>query len=93
MADTETKTDDTKTDDAPDYKAREYTKVEGSDKKDESQKVEATYTVKKDDTLSDIAQEKLGDANRWNEIYKLNKDEIGDDPDTIQPGTKLKLPS
>ena len=84
---------DTKTDDAPDYKAREYSKVEGSDKQDESQKVEATYTVKGDDTLSGIAEDKLGDANRWNEIYKLNKDEIGDDPDVIQPGTKLKLPS
>jgi len=87
---------DTKTDDAPDYKAREYTKVEGSEKeaaKEEPAKAETTYTVKKDDTLSDIAQDKLGDANRWNEIYEMNKDAIGDNPDVIHPGTKLKLPS
>ena len=84
---------ETKTDDAPDYKAREYSKVEGSEKQDESQKVEATYTVKGDDTLSGIAEDKLGDANRWNEIYEMNKDAIGDDPDMIKPGIKLKLPS
>lgn len=52
----------------------------------------ATYTVKSGDTLSDIAQEKLGDADRWREIYEANKDAIGDDPDLIQPGMDLELP-
>jgi len=52
-----------------------------------------TYTVESGDNLSAIAQQELGDANRWREIYELNKDVIGDDPDLIQPGTELKLPS
>ncbi len=75
------------------YKAREYTKVEGSDKVSADEKVaEKSYTIKGGDTLSDIAQEQLGDAGRWKEIYELNKDAIGDDPDMIHPEKKLKLP-
>ena len=30
--------------------------------------------------------------SRWKEIYELNKDVIGDNPDVIHPGKKLKLP-
>ena len=51
-----------------------------------------TYTVDSGDNLSNIAKQELGDANRWREIYELNKDVIGDNPDLIQPGKKLKLP-
>jgi nucleoid-associated protein YgaU len=35
------------------------------------------YAVKGGDTLSTIAQSKLGDANRWPEIYAANKSEMG----------------
>ncbi|HKC91473.1 MAG TPA: LysM peptidoglycan-binding domain-containing protein [Candidatus Limnocylindria bacterium] len=52
-----------------------------------------TYTVDSGDSLSAIAEQELGDANRWREIYELNKDVIGDNPDLIQPGMELKLPS
>jgi nucleoid-associated protein YgaU len=52
-----------------------------------------TYTVDSGDNLSAIAEQELGDANRWREIYDLNKDVIGDNPDLIQPGMELKLPS
>jgi nucleoid-associated protein YgaU len=52
-----------------------------------------TYTVDSGDNLSAIAKQELGDANRWREIYELNKDVIGDNPDLIQPGMELKLPS
>ena len=52
-----------------------------------------TYTVDSGDNLSAIAKQELGDANRWREIYELNKDLIGDNPDLIQPGMELKLPS
>ena len=48
-----------------------------------------TYVVQKEDTLSYIAETKLGDRNRWKEIAELN--DIPD-PDLIQPGTRLKLP-
>ena len=50
-----------------------------------------TYTVKSGDNLSTIAQNVLGSASRWKEIYELNKDIISN-PNLIYPGWKLKLP-
>jgi LysM repeat protein len=47
------------------------------------------YTVVKGDSLSKIGQ-RYGVA--WKQIYELNKDQIKD-PDLIQPGWKLKIPS
>jgi nucleoid-associated protein YgaU len=44
--------------------------------------------VRKGDTLSGIAAKKLGDANRWPEIARLNRD-IVPDPDEILPGQVL----
>ena len=77
----------------PDYAPKEYHVIPGSEiHAPDEIKAEKSYTVKGGDNLSDIAQEQLGDANRWKEIYKLNKDLIGDNPDLIQPGMKLKLP-
>ena len=52
-----------------------------------------TYTVKAGDTLSDIAQAEMGDANRWRELYAANKDAVGDNPDMIHPGLKLEIPA
>ncbi|MFK3846763.1 LysM peptidoglycan-binding domain-containing protein [Stenotrophomonas sp. NPDC078853] len=54
--------------------------------------VDATYTVEKGDTLSKIAKQHLGDANVWQKIFDANRDQL-DDPDRIQPGQVLKLPS
>ncbi len=51
-----------------------------------------TYTVKSGDTLSKIAKEQLGDADRWREILDANKDVIKD-PNVIRPGTELKIPT
>jgi nucleoid-associated protein YgaU len=50
------------------------------------------YIVQSGDTLSSIAREKLGDANRWPEIFALNRDVISN-PDRILPGQVLVLPS
>ena len=50
-----------------------------------------SYVVKAGDTLSKIAQEFYGDANRWTEIFEANKDQI-DDPNVIQVGQKLRIP-
>lgn len=54
--------------------------------------VPGTCTVSDGDSLWAIAEEKLGDGSRWNEIYELNQDKI-DDPDTIYPGQDLTLPT
>lgn len=51
-----------------------------------------TYTVQSGDSLSRIAKRELGDANRWREIYELNREVIGGNPDLIHPGQRLRLP-
>lgn len=50
-----------------------------------------TYTVEPGDTLSGIAGSQLGDANRWPQIFVLNRDVVRH-PDRIFSGQVLKLP-
>ncbi len=52
-----------------------------------------TYTVKSGDSLWAIAKQYLGDGSRYNEIYELNKDTIGSNPNLIYPGQTFTLPS
>lgn len=65
------------------------------DKADESQ---TSYTVRQGDYLSKIAEDKLGDGDRWPELYDANKGtqqpygQVFDDPDRIYPGQELALP-
>lgn len=47
-----------------------------------------TYTVVKGDTLYGIAKKKLGDAEKWRQIYDLNNDKI-ENPKYIKPGQIL----
>ncbi|MFD1882672.1 peptidoglycan-binding protein LysM [Paracoccus pacificus] len=49
------------------------------------------YTVKKGDTLSEIAQKTLGSASRYKEIFEANKPMLTD-PDKIYPGQSLRIP-
>lgn len=52
---------------------------------------ERSYTVRKGDSLSKIAQREYGDAQQWRRIYESNRDII-DNPDLIYPGQVLRLP-
>lgn len=51
----------------------------------------ATHTVKKGDTLWDLAQQYLGDPFQWPQIYQLNT-ELIKDPHWIYPGQVFRLP-
>jgi predicted chitinase len=50
----------------------------------------ASYTVQPGDTLFTIAQQKLGDGNRWPEIKSPNG--FSPDPSKLYPGEELCLP-
>lgn len=50
------------------------------------------YTVKSGDTLSKIAKEMYGDANKYNAIFEANKPMLKD-PDRIYPGQNLRIPA
>jgi nucleoid-associated protein YgaU len=49
------------------------------------------YTVQSGDTLSKIAKQFYGDANRYNEIFAANQPMLKD-PDKIYPGQALRIP-
>ncbi|MBX9949750.1 MAG: LysM peptidoglycan-binding domain-containing protein [Candidatus Obscuribacterales bacterium] len=53
---------------------------------------EATpYTVKPGDNLWDIAKTHMGDGTKWPDIYKMNQDVVGSNPNLIHPGDQLNL--
>ncbi len=50
-----------------------------------------TYKVVSGDSLSKIAKRFYGDANAYNKIFDVNRDQLSD-PDKIKVGQELKLP-
>jgi nucleoid-associated protein YgaU len=50
-----------------------------------------SYTVRKGDTLSGIAQHHLGKASAWHEIFDANRGSISD-PDKIREGQVIRIP-
>lgn len=56
------------------------------------------YRVRPGDTLSSIAEQQLGDADRWQQVWHLNQGQPQPDgakaenPALIQPGWRLRLP-
>jgi nucleoid-associated protein YgaU len=63
-------------------------------KVDESNQAPATetYTVKSGDSLWRIAQHKLGDGNRYMEIFYANRDKMDSPQSVIHPGDELNIP-
>ena len=51
-----------------------------------------TYTVRDGDSFWGIAQRELGDGNRWQELFELNKDVVKGVPRNLKPGQVLTLP-
>lgn len=49
------------------------------------------FTVRSGDTLSKIAKDQLGSANRYPEIFEANRPMLKD-PDAIYPGQVLRIP-
>jgi nucleoid-associated protein YgaU len=49
------------------------------------------YTVKSGDTLSGIAKEFYGEANKYHQIFEANRPML-EDPDKIYPGQVLRIP-
>lgn len=52
-----------------------------------------TVVVGPEDSLWSLAEEHLGDGERWPEIYKINRSVIGSNPNIIVDGTVLSIPS
>jgi len=50
-----------------------------------------TYVVAAGDSLWRIAQKQYGDSTRWHEIYDMNKDVIGSNPNRIYAGQVLTI--
>lgn len=48
--------------------------------------------VKRGDTLGEISKRELGSVDRYKELYELNRDVIGVDPNLIYQGMKLRVP-
>lgn len=51
-----------------------------------------TYTVQSGDTLYSIARKQFGNSNRWEEIFRLNKTLLKNNPARLAKGMVLKLP-
>lgn len=51
-----------------------------------------SYTIKAGDNLWNIAKDNLGQATKWTDIYKMNADVLGANPELIRPGTTIQLP-
>ncbi len=59
-----------------------------------STKIKAEHVVESGDTLGALALKYYGSAakEKWMAIYEANKRVIGDNPNLIKPGQRLKIP-
>ena len=52
---------------------------------------ERVHVVQPGETLWTISERLAGDPNRWEELYRANRDQIKD-PSTLYPGQRLAIP-
>jgi len=50
------------------------------------------HTVKDGDKLWNLAEKYLGGGHRYKKIIELNKKELGDNPERLRVGLKLRIP-
>jgi outer membrane protein OmpA-like peptidoglycan-associated protein len=79
-------------------KSEDFKSEEEQGVREEKQNVESEvkvstkeYTIKKDDSLWNIAQKELGSGHRWKYLYEINKDKIKN-PNRLRVGTKITIP-
>ncbi len=76
----------------PERKSEASKRSAGREKKSGgSQRRYRWYRVRRNDSLSKIAQKKLGNGRRWYEIYKMNKSKLRK-PNRLPVGTMIKVP-
>ncbi|QPB09801.1 hypothetical protein CPT_Shady_040 [Streptomyces phage Shady] len=49
------------------------------------------YKVRAGDSLSSIAEERLGSEDKWPNLWGANIERVGKDPDLLRPGTELEI--
>jgi LysM domain len=52
-----------------------------------------TYSVRRGDTLTKIAQHFLGDSNRYHEIFEANRDQLPNPNARLKVGMSLRIPA
>ena len=50
------------------------------------------YVVKTGDVLGTISQQVYGTSKKWKKIYDANRDVLGDSPNSLKVGMKLRIP-
>ncbi len=56
------------------------------------QTAKSSYVVIKGDSLWGITEKTVGDGKRWPELYQVNSEAVGDNPDLIHPDLTLRMP-
>lgn len=74
------------------YKKKTHRTKNSSAKRSQPKQTYRWYQIKKNDRYASIAREQLGDANRWRELYELNRKKFPD-PQRIREGVRIKIPT
>ncbi len=51
-----------------------------------------SHTIQAGETLSDIAKQYYNDPTQWRVIFNANRDKLGDNPNRIKSGIRIRIP-